>query len=116
MTRPSSGDNEKFVTKHNNHGRKAHQNNMPISINLNVKKLDKDRFVKGKKGTYANLVLWETDPDSESAEYGDYIVKQQGEKGDKMPILGNGKVYKQKGKNARKTRKHEEDDDDEIPF
>lgn len=89
---------------------------MPISLSVNVKKLDKDRFVKGKKGVYANLVLWETDPDSESAEYGDYIVKQQGEKGDKMPILGNAKNYKQKGKKNRGNAHNEGDDDDEIPF
>jgi len=39
-----------------------------------------------------DLVLFET-PDS---EYGDYMVKQRGERGEKMPILGNGKYFKPK--------------------
>lgn len=65
---------------------------MPISINVNVEKIDKERFFQGKKGRYMDLVLFET-PDS---EYGDYMVKQRGEKGEKMPILGNGKYFKPK--------------------
>jgi hypothetical protein len=65
---------------------------MPISINVNVEKVEKDRFFKGKKGLYMDLVLFET-PDS---EYGDYMVKQRGDKGEKMPILGNGKYFKPK--------------------
>lgn len=73
---------------------------MPISINVNIDKVDKKRFFEGKKGRYMDLVLFET-PDS---EYGDYMVKQRGEKGEKMPILGNGKYFKPKGiKNATTT-------------
>jgi hypothetical protein len=67
---------------------------MPISINVNVEKIDKKRFFEGKKGRYMDLVLFET-PDS---EYGDYMVKQRGERGEKMPILGNGKYFKPKEK------------------
>lgn len=106
---------------------------MPISININVSKLDKRKFVDGKKGVYANITLWETEKGSESSEYGDYIVKQTGEKGDKMPILGNGKFYepKSRGRSGRRDdrrdrrrdddrrdydqRRHEPDED-EVPF
>lgn len=77
---------------------------MPISINVNVDKVDKERFFAGKKGRYMDLVLFET-PDS---EYGDYMVKQRGEKGEKMPILGNGKYFKPKEKKSSK-----ENNDDE---
>jgi hypothetical protein len=70
---------------------------MPISINVNVEKVDKSRFFEGKKGRYMDLVLFET-PDS---EYGDYMVKQRGEKGEKMPILGNGKYFKPKDKKEK---------------
>lgn len=63
---------------------------MPISINVNVDKVDKKKFFEGKKGRYLDLVLYET-PES---EYGDYLVKQRGEKGERMPILGNGKYFK----------------------
>ena len=72
---------------------------MPISISVNVDKVDKARFFEGKKGRYMDLVLFET-PDS---EYGDYMVKQRGEKGEKMPILGNGKLFKPKGKKDGKS-------------
>lgn len=70
---------------------------MPISINVNVEKIDKDRFFQGKKGRYMDLVLFET-PES---EYGDYMVKQRGDKGEKMPILGNGKYFKPKDKEGK---------------
>lgn len=66
---------------------------MPISINVNVDKVDKARFFEGKKGRYMDLVLFET-PDS---DYGDYMVKQRGDKGERMPILGNGKYFEPKG-------------------
>ena len=71
---------------------------MPISLNVNVDKVDKDRFFKGKNGRYLDLILWET-PDS---DYGDYMVKQQGKKGEKMPILGNAKkvTFKKKEENT----------------
>ena len=43
-----------------------------------------------------DLVLFET-PNS---EYGDYMVKQRGKKGEKMPILGNAKIFKPKEKDG----------------
>ena len=95
---------------------------MPISINIDVTKLDKSKFFQWKKGVYADLVLWETEPNSESSEYGDYIVKQQGEKGDKMPILGNAKNFElqRRGekRNGRRTseREHDENTRSNIPF
>ena len=74
---------------------------MPISISVNVQKIDKARFVDGKKGRYMDLVLFET-PES---DYGDYLVKQRADKGEKMPILGNGKYFapKEGGKSSGKT-------------
>jgi hypothetical protein len=67
---------------------------MPISCNVNVDKIDKKRLFEGKKGRYLDLVLFET-PDS---DYGEWMVKQRGDKGEKMPILGNGKYFKPKDK------------------
>jgi hypothetical protein len=71
---------------------------MPISINVNIDKIDKRRFFDGKKGRYMDLVLFET-PES---DYGDYMVKQRGEKGERMPILGNGKYFKPRAKSREK--------------
>ena len=79
---------------------------MPISISVNVDLVDKSRFFEGKKGRYMDLVLFET-PES---EYGDYLVKQRGERNEKMPILGNAKFFKPKEKTARKSS-----DSDEKP-
>jgi hypothetical protein len=64
-----------------------------ITLSINVKKLDKLRFIEGEKGTYCNLILIET-PNS---EYGDYMVKQdmtkeERESGKDSPILGNAKI------------------------
>jgi hypothetical protein len=78
---------------------------MPISINVNVDKIDKARFFEGKKGRYLDLVLFET-PDS---DYGDYLVKQKGEKAEKMPILGNGKYFAPKDGAAKKPKTDEPD-------
>ena len=77
---------------------------MPISLNINVNKLDKKRFIKGDRtgDWYVNITLWETERGSESADYGDYIVKQTGEEGDRMPILGNGKYFKPRQRNDRR--------------
>ena len=76
---------------------------MPISINVNIDKIDKKRFFEGKKGRYLDLVLFET-PDS---EYGDYMIKQRGDKGEKMPILGNGKYFKPRGDRKPKSETDE---------
>lgn len=83
---------------------------MPITISVNVDKIDTKRFVKGKKGRYMDLILFET-PES---DYGDYLVKQRTDnREDDMPILGNGKFWKVKGKKSRKTAANERDDDDD---
>jgi hypothetical protein len=81
---------------------------MPISININIDKIDKKRFFDGKKGRYLDLVLFET-PES---EYGDYMVKQRGEKGERMPILGNGKYFKPKDGKKPASKEGEDEDGD----
>ena len=85
---------------------------MPISININVDRIDKSRLIDGKKGRYLDIILWETKGESE--EYGDYIVKQRGEKGDKMPILGNGKYYEPRGQKGEKSERHERRSNNDI--
>jgi hypothetical protein len=82
------------------------QNIMPISLSVNIDKIDKKRFFEGKKGRYLDLILFET-PDS---DYGDYLVKQRGERNEKMPILGNGKYFKPKDKKAKEKGDNDEDE------
>jgi hypothetical protein len=89
---------------------------MPISVSLNVTLLDKKKFVKGKRGVYCDIVLWET-PDS---DFGDYMVKQRGESGERTPILGNAKNFEVREKlKSQKRRGDEEEEEEEnarIPF
>jgi hypothetical protein len=63
-----------------------------ITFSINVDKLDRTRVVEGKKGRYMDFVLIET-PNS---DFSDYLVKQRGEKGEDLPILGNGKIVRPK--------------------
>lgn len=88
---------------------------MPISLSVNVDKIEKDRFYKGKKGRYLDLVLFETEG-TEASEYGDYIVKQRGEKGEKLPILGNGKYFAPKNKKGQNSNARRDNDDDNEPW
>lgn len=90
-----------------------------ITASIDVTKLDKSKFFKGKKGIYANLVLIECD----SNEYGhDYIVKQDASKeerklGVQMPIIGNAKRWKRVGAVKEAMEKPKEDTGDtSVPF
>ena len=68
-----------------------------INIKVDVTKLDKSKFFKGQKGTYANITVAEN-MDGES-EYGDthYVFESQSkeERDAKTPknYLGNGKEF-----------------------
>ena len=68
-----------------------------INIKVDVTKLDKSRFYKGEKGTYANLTVAEN-MDGES-QYGDthYVFESQSkeEREAKTPknFVGNGKEF-----------------------
>lgn len=67
-----------------------------ITVSIDVTKMDKTRFYKGKKGTYVNLTLIESPND----QYGNtHLVvqsstKEEREEGLKMPIIGNAKDFK----------------------
>lgn len=72
-----------------------------ITASINVQQLDKTKFIKGKKGLYANLVLIPTP----KSEFGDYMIKQDATKEERAnkvstPILGNAKVRKAKNGNG----------------
>jgi|TARA_R110002050_G_scaffold255165_1_gene393802 hypothetical protein len=60
-------------------------------IKINVEKVDKKYLFKGEKGTYLDLVLFE----STNQQYGDThmvvqsIPKEERDKGERGPILGN---------------------------
>jgi len=68
-----------------------------IRVNIDVTKLDKDRFIKGELGTYVDLVTFIDT--FEKGKYGDNgvirqsINQEEREQGVKMPIIGNCKVF-----------------------
>ena len=72
-----------------------------FNISIDVTKLDKSRFYKGKKGTYAKLTCF-VDTE-ETSQYGDNgtitqeLSKEDRDNGIKLPIIGNAKVFWQDG-------------------
>lgn len=71
-----------------------------ITLNINVKEIDKSKLHEGAKGTYLDCVLIET-PNS---EYSDYMIvqsttKAEREAGVKGAILGNAKQWKRQDSN-----------------
>lgn len=65
-----------------------------ISLSIDVTKLDKSRFYKGKKGTYASLDVWiEDEPDQygNDASICETQSKEEREAKAKRNYVGNGK-------------------------
>tara|TARA_R110000824_G_scaffold205274_6_gene390088 strand:+ start:10956 stop:11303 length:348 start_codon:yes stop_codon:yes gene_type:complete len=61
-----------------------------INLNVNIDKLDEDRYFPGKKGRWCDLVMIPT-PNS---EFGSWLLvqkstKEERDSGLKMPIVGN---------------------------
>lgn len=94
-----------------------------IIAKIDVTKLDKARFVKGKKGIYADLVLM---PNRDGVDqYGNDgfvsqgVSKEAREKGTKGAIVGNyRKINKTPDKGPAPKPKAEPDPsfDDDVPF
>ena len=90
-----------------------------INVKVDVTKLDKNKFFKGKKGTYANITVAEN-MDGES-EDGDthYVYESQSkeERDAKTPknYLGNGKEFVFNNNGGTQTMTTETVDDD-LPF
>lgn len=93
-----------------------------ISGKIDVTKLDKSKFFKGKKGIYADIVLIDTP----NGEFGDYMIvqgvsKEEREAGVKGAILGNAKVFGGKSAGKPSTQRQNQQantdrDGDEPPF
>ena len=96
----------------------------PISIKIDVTKIDKAALYKGEKGTYLTLVVWPNRDGDD--DYGNYAgVKQdlgKDRRDEKAPYIGNAKIIKRKNsapppKNYEKLpTKQEAGDEDFIPF
>jgi len=102
-----------------------------IGVKIDVTKLDKARFHKGQKGTYADLNLIidldQVDQYGNNGFITQSVTKEEREAGLKLPILGNGKIYwreepQQQGyqpppaQQTKQSAPPADDDDLGIPF
>jgi len=71
-----------------------------VDISIDVSKLDKEKFIKGEKGTYCNLTVF-LDPDNPD-QYGKHggvkqaltkAEKEAGKNPKDQPYIGNAKVF-----------------------
>jgi hypothetical protein len=99
----------------------------PLSIKIDVTKIDKEALYRGAKGTYLTLTVW-PNKDGED-QYGNHAsVKQdlgKDRRDEKAPFIGNARIIQRR--NAPQTKPQEPpakaktiyeemNDADEIPF
>lgn len=95
-----------------------------ISLKIDVTKLDKSRFYKGNKGTYADLTVFiDTDKPDEYGNHGgisESLSKEEREGGAKPHYVGNAKVFYNpvsSGQSSSAQSIQEDDfESDSIPF
>jgi hypothetical protein len=91
-----------------------------IKLNINVTKLDKTRFYKGKTGTYANLTVLlrdETDQYGNDGMIVEDVSQEERQSGTKGAIVGNARIAGQKPKaQSAPAPSSAADDDSDIPF
>ena len=96
-----------------------------VNFQIDQDKLDKLRFHKGKKGTYANLVLFlNSEPDQYGQNGGikQADTKEERDAGIKLPFVGNAKTFWSDNPDFQPTRVEQAQEpktdefDDSIPF
>ena len=83
---------------------------------FDVTKITKERLVKGKKGTYCSVVIWENDePDQfgNTLSIQESLTKEEREKGMKPNYIGNCKLAE--GSTAKDASNNDNGDED-LPF
>ena len=79
-----------------------------FNMTIDVTRLDKSRFYKGKKGTYAKLTCFINT--EETSQYGDNgtitqeLSKEDRDNGIKIPILGNAKIFWKDGQSGQQSK------------
>ncbi len=84
---------------------------------IDVTKISKDKLVKGKKGTYAPIIIWTNDePDQfgNHASIQENLSKEEREGGVKPNYLGNLKLAE--GSTAQAASNDNDEGDDDLPF
>ena len=81
-----------------------------ISVSIDVTKLDKNKFIRGKKGTYADLTISLNDQED---QYGNTVsiwqaqTKEERDAKERRNFLGNGKVIWENDGQPRRQSAHE---------
>ena len=96
-----------------------------VNFQIDQDKLDELRFHKGKKGRYANLVLFlNSEPDQYGQNGGikQADTKEERDAGIKLPFVGNAKVFWSDNPDFQQVRVEQasapatDEFDDSIPF
>ena len=83
-----------------------------ISVSIDVTKLDKNKFIQGKKGLYADLTISLNDQED---QYGNTVsiwqaqTKEERDAKERRNFLGNGKVIWENDGQPRQQSQHEVD-------
>jgi len=94
-------------------------NSRLLSVSIDVSKLDKSRFYKGQKGTYASLDIWVSDePDKfgNDASVSETLTKEEREAGAKKNYVGSGKKLYGWGSTPRSSTPKNDVINEEVPF
>lgn len=84
-----------------------------ITASIDVTKIDKSKLVKGKKGVYANLIIWvndEVDQFGNNVSIQQSLTKEERESNKDKIYLGNGKVHDKKNEVLN------QQDKEDLPF
>jgi hypothetical protein len=90
-----------------------------IALSIDVSKLDKSKFVKGKKGTYANITISVND---EEDQFGNNVsawesqTKEERDEKANRNFLGNGKTVWSSDGAPKSGERAKEEEEDDLPF
>jgi hypothetical protein len=89
-----------------------------ISARIDVSKIDKSKLYTGKKGTYLDIVLFETPDDKYGNDYriAQGVSKEDRAKGVKGAILGNGKLLASAGNTSSGIKNIAKEEKEDLPF
>ena len=88
-----------------------------LTASIDVTKIDKNKLIVGKKGTYCNLTIWIDDTPNQfgnDVSVQQSLSKEEREAGVAKIFLGNGKSHK--GSNAAAQKNAAETEGEDLPF
>lgn len=92
-----------------------------IAGKIDVSKIDKAALFKGAKGTYLDIILFETPDDKFGNDFRitQSISKERRDAGERGPIIGNAKIIgkdKPAAKSGKPVPNKQEKMDEDVPF